>query len=177
MAWNPALKRIAKGASFAGLSFVLAVVLFHFILQPFQVAGLSMTPTLEDRDYLLVDRLFFRGAGLERGDLVVFKLDGDSRFMVKRVLGLPGEEVSAHDGVLRVGQTPVSNPVNGHSRIPDFGPVQVPPSSYFLMGDNAVESLDSRAFGSVARSNIYGRSFFRYLPLERSGSLRGGAWR
>jgi signal peptidase I len=171
MRWSPVMRHLFKGATFVVLSFGLAVLIFHFLLQPFQVAGLSMSPTLDDQDYLLVDRVFFRSAGIQRGDLVVFKLENDPRFMIKRVLGLPGEEVSGHDGVLTVNGGPVPSTFLGLHRLPDFGPVLVPEGSYFCMGDNPDVSLDSRTFGAVKRERIYGRPFLRYLPLERSGLL------
>jgi|WetSurMetagenome_2_1015567.scaffolds.fasta_scaffold04072_6 signal peptidase I len=171
MRWSPVTRHLVKGATFVALSLGLAVLIFHFLLQPFQVAGLSMSPTLDDQDYLLVDRVFFRSTGIQRGDLVVFKLENDPRFMIKRVLGLPGEEVSGHDGVLTVNGGPVPSTFLGLHRLPDFGPVLVPEGAYFCMGDNPEVSLDSRTFGAVKRESIYGRPFLRYLPLERSGLL------
>ncbi len=171
MRWKPWVRTLLRSLSLLGLSLGLAVLLFHFVFQPFQVAGLSMAPSLLDRDYLLVDRLFFRGAGLERGDLVVFRVEGDPRFMVKRVLGLPGEELASHDGVLTLNARPLSAGFFAGARFPDFGPVRVPEHSYFCVGDNPAVSLDSRTFGPVRRETIYGRPVLRYLPLDRSGLL------
>ncbi len=171
MRWKSAARQIAKGALFVGLSLAFAVALFHFMFQPFQVAGLSMTPSLDDRDYLLVDRVFFRGTGIRRGDLVVFKVEGDPRYMVKRVVGLPGEEISSHDGLLAVDGKFLPPAASRGFRYPDFGPVRIPPDSYFCMGDNPKVSLDSRTFGPVKRGQIYGRPILRYLPIARSGFL------
>ncbi len=165
------VKPLGRGLLTVGLSLVLAVLMFHFVFQPFQVAGLSMAPALEDRDYLLVDRLFFRQEGLGRGDMVVFRTEGDRRFLVKRIAGLPGETVAIHDGHLTVGGRSVD-----HQSFPtrpgeEFGPISLGPEEYFCLGDNAAKSLDSRIFGPVRRSQIYGRVLLRYLPLERSGLL------
>jgi len=177
MRWNPLLRTLLRSLAFLGLSLGLAIFLFHFVFQPFQVAGLSMAPSLLDRDYLLVDRLFFRGRGLERGDLVVFRVEGDPRFMVKRVLGLPGEELASHEGVLTLNGKPCTSGFFKDAKFPDFGPVLVPASCYFCVGDNPAVSLDSRTFGPVKRETVYGRPILRYLPLDRSellGEGRGG---
>ena len=173
MRWKPWVRTLLRSVAFVGLSLGLAVLLFHFTFQPFQVAGLSMAPCLHDRDYLLVDRVFFRGGGLARGDLVVFRIEGDPRFMVKRVLGLPGEVLNSHDGVLTVNDRTLSAGFFKNAAFPDFGPVQVPEGCLFCVGDNPAVSLDSRTFGPVRQDTIYGRPVLRYLPLARSGLLTG----
>ena len=171
MRWKSAARYIAKGALFVVLSLAFAVALFHFMFQPFQVAGLSMSPSLADRDYLLVDRVFFRSTGIRRGDLVVFKIEGDPRYMVKRVVGLPGEEISSHDGLVAVNGKLLSPTTWGGPQYPDFGPVQIPLDAYFCMGDNPKVSLDSRTFGPIKKGQIYGKPLLRYLPISRSGFL------
>lgn len=173
MRWKPWLRTLLRSVAFVGLSLGLAVLLFHFTFQPFQVAGLSMAPCLNDRDYLLVDRVFFRGSGLGRGDLVVFRIEGDPRFMVKRIVGLPGEVLSSHDGVLSVNGQTLTSGFFRKVAYPDFGPVQVPEGCFFCVGDNPAVSLDSRTFGPIRQDSIYGRPVLRYLPLARSGLLTG----
>lgn len=162
-----ALRMAAKGLGMALLSLVMAVVLFHFVFQPFQVAGLSMSPTLEDRDFLLVDRVFYRGRGLRRGDLAVFHDSRAATFIVKRVVGIPGDVVSARDGRLRLNGAPLSHA----TPCPDFGPVAVPGGCLFVLGDNAAQSQDSRSFGPVGLSEVRGRVLLRYLPLNRMGPV------
>jgi signal peptidase I len=165
--WRALLRMAAKGFGTAVLSLFMAVVLFHFILQPFQVAGLSMSPTLEDQDYLLVDRVFFRERGLRRGDLAVFRLPQTGSFVVKRVVGLPGDVVSAQEGRVRLnGQLLPDVPP-----CPDFGSVAVPEGCLFFLGDNAPRSQDSRVFGPVSLSEVRGRVLLRYLPLDRIGPV------
>lgn len=156
------LKIVARSAGVAALSLALAVVLFHFLFQPFQVAGLSMAPALEDRDFLLVDRVFFRLDDLRVGDIVVFRSPADGRFLVKRVAALPGDAVEVTgDGSVRV---------NGHLRASASdllaAPLRtvVPPGALFLIGDNAGHSQDSRSFGAVPFESLYGRVLLRYYP-------------
>ena len=108
---------------------------------------------------------------MHRGDLVVFRLPTDTRFMVKRVHGLPGQGVEIRDGRPEVDGRPVTTTSGPPRDSRAFGPVLVPEGAYFCMGDNPEVSLDSRTFGAVKRESIYGRPFLRYLPLERSGLL------
>jgi signal peptidase I len=161
------LRMAAKGLGTALLSLVMAVVLFHFVFQPFQVAGLSMSPTLEDRDFLLVDRVFYRGRGLRRGDLAVLYNPRAGAFIVKRVVGIPGDVVSARDGRLLLNGAPL--PLA--PACPDFGPVAVPGGCLFVLGDNPALSQDSRSFGPVGLSEVRGRVLLRYLPPERMGPV------
>ena len=172
MTLRPALRILLKGGTVFTLSLGMAVVLFHFIFQPFQVAGLSMAPTLSDRDYLLVDRLFFREAGLKRGDLVVVRLPGGGPFVVKRLAGLPGEVVCIRNGEVLINGRPWTIIFGASGGIPgDFGPVRLGGREYFLLGDNPPVSIDSRTFGPVSRSSIYGRVLLRYLPVGRVGPV------
>jgi signal peptidase I len=167
------LRTAVRGLVLVFLSLVLAVVLFHFVFQPFQVSGLSMAPTLEDRDYLLVDRVFFKGDGLERGDLVVFKQREDGPFLVKRVVGVAGDVVNIRGGRVLVNGAPTPGPWSSCASCPDFGPSAVPEGCVFCLGDNTPRSQDSRSFGPVQYRNVYGRVLVRYLPLERMGPVQG----
>jgi signal peptidase I len=155
------------------LSTGIAIVLFHFVFQPFQVSGLSMSPTLGDKDYLLVDRVFFREDSLHRGDLVVFELPGDSRYLVKRIAGLPGEEIAIRNGRVVINNRPLPRGEFAGFPNEDFGPEILSNTQYFCLGDNPRVSLDSRTFGPVDRSAIYGRVLLRYLPIQKPVFLHG----
>ena len=165
------LRLAAKGLTVVLLSLGLAVVLFHFVFQPFQVSGLSMSPTLDDRDYLLVDRVFFKRAGLKRGDLVVFQQPQQGPFLVKRVVGVAGDVVSIRGGRVLVNGTVAPDPKPSWTSCPDFGPAAVPAASLFCLGDNMPQSQDSRSFGPVAFEQVYGKVLVRYLPLEKAGPI------
>ncbi len=161
MVLRPLGRFLIHAAGVAALSLVLAVLLFHVVLQPFQVAGLSMRPTLAERDYLLVDRVFFRLADLSRGDLVVFRSPLDDRFLVKRLAALPGDRLDVTpDGRLRVNGLAVTPPGAASSA----GPLRVPEGRYFFLGDNLPQSQDSRDFGTVPGEAIRGRVLCRYFP-------------
>ncbi len=162
-----------KGLLVLGLALFLAVVLFHFVFQPFQVSGLSMAPTLENKDYILIDRLFFRDEGIHRGDLVVFRLKDRGRFIVKRVVGLPGETLQIRKGKLFIDGRHMKSLDEHMAPNSNFGPVVVPRGSYFCMGDNRAVSYDSRQFGPVKASSIYGKVLLRYLPVGSGVLLLG----
>lgn len=156
-------KLLLQSAGIAALSLALAVVLFHFVFQPFQVAGLSMAPALEDSDYLLVDRVFFSWEELKRGDIVVFRSPVDQRFLVKRIAGLPGDHVHLSSR----GQVTINGTREPSSALEDTsakGELVVPEGGLYLLGDNAPLSQDSRAFGPVPAGRIYGRVLLRYFP-------------
>jgi signal peptidase I len=154
------------------MSIGLAILFFHFISQPFQVSGSSMSPTLSDRDYLLVDRFFLREKVFQHGDVVVFRTEEESRFLVKRVIALEGEQVEIDQSRIWVNGrvTPYQ---------PDSAPVldgpemewTVPGEHLFLVGDNLEMSRDSRIFGPVHKDNVYGRVILRYLPLNHTSWL------
>jgi signal peptidase I len=160
------LVRVAvRSVVIMALSLLFAIVLFHFLFQPFQVSGLSMSPTLENHDYILIDRVFFRDDAIQRGELVVFRLKGSGPFIVKRVVGLPGEKLQIRQGRLYINGRHLSSLDERMSARSNFGPVVVPRGTYFCMGDNRGVSLDSRQFGPVKASSIYGTVLLRYLPL------------
>lgn len=170
---------------------VLVLGLRQFLVQSFSVPSISMEPTIEPGDRLLVNRLV-RGAGLHRGDIVVF--DGTTAFpasgeggadadYVKRVIGLPGDHVVCCDptGRLLVDDTPVDEPYLWPGDQPSAltFDVTVPPSSLWVMGDHRSESGDSRAYlgrpggGMVPFRDVIGQATVRYWPPGRLGSLGG----
>jgi signal peptidase I len=157
---------------------VIAVLLRLYIVQPFWIPSESMEPTLHgcagcDDDRLLVDKLSYRIRSVHRGDVVVFHrpmaaLTPESD-LIKRVIGLPGETVSAHGGRVYIGDRPLIEPyvdADCHGTA-DFAAVTVPPGELFVMGDNRCNSTDSRVFGPIERSSIVGRAVIIVWPLNR----------
>jgi signal peptidase I len=113
-----------------------------------------------------------------RGDIVVFDTPPAARVrcgaggaFVKRLIGLPGETVSQQDGSISVNGTPLSERYIEHGDLKAGAATwHVPPGAYFFLGDNRAQSCDSRAFGSVPRSNLIGPVAAVYWPLDRIGS-------
>jgi len=132
----------------------------------------------ETSDRVLANRFAYRFTDPERGDIVVFETPpkaaelcpGPGGVFVKRLIGLPGDEIEIRDGQLYVNAEPLEEPyVYGGEVGVNFGPVTVGEGEYFLMGDNRYQSCDSREFGTVPRESITSRVVAIYWPLDRLG--------
>ena len=127
-----------------------------------------MEPLLAPGDYLLT-RLIRNGRVPGRGDIVVFR--SGPRYLLKRVIGLPGETVSVAAGVLVIDGTPLDEPWWSAATRPD-GHWPVPPDSWFVLGDNRADSAnDSRSSGPIDRDGIDSVVVARYWPLRRARRL------
>jgi signal peptidase I len=157
-------------------SVVLAVVLIVFIYQPVKVEGTSMMPGLTDQDRIFINKYEYKiGSGqIQRSDLIVFHFPLDpSQSYIKRVIAGPGDEVEIVDGDVYV---------NGRMQEEAYVPAEyrdhialrretVPPNKYFVLGDHRSSSNDSRTWGFVDRSLIYGKAVFVYWPPEKIGRV------
>ena len=151
---------------------ILTLLLFigaRLIVQNYQVDGPSMTPTLLNQQYILVDKLQYAFSSPQRGDVIVFEYPKDpSQDYVKRVIGIPGDTVSvAANGVVTVDGTALSEPyvndlINRYP--PQTWTLQA--GQYFVLGDNRGDSSDSRAWGPVPRNDIIGKALLVYWPLN-----------
>jgi signal peptidase I len=152
----------------------VSVFLIYQLYQPLKVDGNSMTPLLSDHDAIVINRLVYNFEPIARGDVVVFRypLDATESF-IKRIVGLPEETVQIRQGSVYVSGKRLSEPyVRSQCEDPsDFGPIQVPRGSYFVLGDCRSNSNDSRMFGTVARRLIEGRATFTYWPMDHVGLL------
>lgn len=153
-----------------------------FVAEPMYVPSESMAPTLQVGDRVLTNKLAYDFlSDPERGDLVVFEDTGKNKNedTVKRVIGLPGDEISVEDGTLLVNGSPPHEPYldteEGTTQetptLETFGPVFVPKDHVFVMGDNRGNSADSRVFGPVPLNNIKGEAFVRFWPISKTGDL------
>jgi signal peptidase I len=180
-----AQRQSARSSIFAALSWVrdlafsvlLAVILIVFIYQPVKVEGTSMMPALTDQERIFINKFTYRfGSGnIERGDLVVFWFPLDrSKSYIKRVIGLPGDNVRIDQGTVYVNGKQLDEPyVPNEYRDRQSHSVEiVPQDSYFVLGDHRSSSNDSRAWGMVERKYIYGKAVFVYWPLDKMGRLR-----
>lgn len=164
------------------LGFLLAVVVTVVVLRSFVVASYyipsgSMEPTLHgclhcQPDLVVVDKLSYRFSSVARSDVVVFNrpplAPPEDAQLIKRVIGLPGETISGHDGKVFVGAKALPEPyVNpGCAGTGSFPAIKVPAGEYFVMGDNRCDSLDSRVFGVIPGSSIVGRSVAVTWPVK-----------
>jgi signal peptidase I len=159
------------------LSVLIAVLVILFLYRPVKVEGTSMMPNLLDQERLFINQFSYKfGLGaIQRGDTVVFWYPEDTtKSYIKRVIGLPGDKVAVEAGQVVVnGQRLVENYVPPEYRDDrPYPPTTVPPDEYFVLGDHRSSSNDSRAWGFVPRSYIYGKAVFVFWPLEHLGSIR-----
>ncbi len=165
------------------------VVLRSYVVQSFSIPSLSMYPTLQVRDRIIVNKLSYDLHSVHRGDIVVFARppleDQEYADLVKRVIGLPGETISARDGHVYINGKRLSEPWlppgpasytgalpgDAHPQFDLPGPVKIPPGEYYVMGDNRTDSEDSRYFGPIPKSLIVGRAVAVVWPLSHIKGL------
>ncbi len=158
------------------LSVLIAVGIILFLYQPVKVEGTSMMPALSDQERIFINKFTYRFGieNIHRGDMVVFLYPGDtSKSYIKRVIGVPGDEVEVREGAVLLNGRKIEEPyvpVEFLDRISAPRTV-VKPGEYYVMGDHRSASNDSRSWGTVPREYIYGKAVFKYWPLERLGRL------
>ena len=146
----------------------------YYLFQPFFVKGASMEPSFNDGDYVLIDELSYNFRDPQRGEVIIFRSPQDhSQFFIKRVIGLPGEQIE-----IKINKVAVFNEENEEfvldesaylSQTQTLGNlrVQLEQDEYFVLGDNRLHSSDSRLWGGVKRKLITGRVFLRAWPLDK----------
>ncbi len=153
----------------------LAWFLVHSFLTTVSVSGHSMEPTLSSDDLVLVNTLKYNFFEPSRMDVVVFKKK-DSTENIKRVVGLPGETIVIQNGCIYIdGNLLESSSISNISLAGIAAkPIQLMDDEYFLIGDNADSSEDSRFInvGSVHRSQIMGKIWFRLKPFGKLGLIK-----
>lgn len=167
---------------------IIALFIRTFIAQPFKIPTSSMIPTLKPRDRIFVNK-FIYGARIpltnirlpklrppQKGDIIVFRSPIEpKKYLVKRLAGTPGDIVEIKNGHLWINGKPVEEPlilksVTYYNRGP-YGrsgrPIEVPKNSYYVLGDNSLNSVDSRYWGFVPAKNLAGKVFLIHWPLSR----------
>ena len=165
----PAAENVNWGRMFLDIleTVVLAVVLFlgiNAISARVRVDGSSMNPTLQNGEFVLVSRMAYRIGDMQRGDIIVFRsineIDLD---LIKRVIGLPGDDVMVQDGRVMINGQPLSEPYIAAP--PRYnGEWQVPEGYLFVLGDNRNDSSDSHQWGLLPLDNVIGKAVLIYWP-------------
>ncbi len=157
------------------VSVVISGFIIIFLYQPVRVEGTSMLPMLEDQDRLFINKIAYRVGEIHQGDVVVFQYPRDhSKSYIKRVIALPGDDLRIEHGQVyvnnvRLKESYVPNRFTDDRTQPEM---VLPPNEYFVMGDHRSISSDSRDFGTVDRTLIYGKAVFVYWPMEQVGVVR-----
>jgi signal peptidase I len=151
---------------------LLALVVKTFLFQAFYIPSLSMYPTLDEGDRVLVNKLSYDLHDINRGDLVVFERPPGEpsaiKDLIKRVIALPNEVIEARDGVVYVdGRRLEEDYVDDGDRTENLPRQTVPDGHVFVMGDNRDNSEDSRVFGAIDEDTVVGRAFIRVWPITK----------
>jgi len=154
---------------------VASVLIITFLYQPVRVEGTSMLPRLEDRDRLFINKFVYHFTAIDRGDVVVFHYPRDpAKSYIKRIIALPGDRFRVEHGRVFVNGklVPESYVPPEYRDTRSVDEMILPPDEYFVMGDHRSISSDSRDFGPVDRSLIYGKALFVYWPTRDAGVVR-----
>jgi signal peptidase I len=167
--WRRVASEAVAGVQTLLSAAVYATLIVTFCVQVARVDGLSMAPTLDDQDRLIVNKLVYQFGDPQPGDIVMlyYPVDPDKMF-VKRVIAQEGDTVRIVDGRVYVNDLPLADdyvPSEFRSH-DDLGPTVVQPGYYFVMGDHRNNSLDSRHWGSVPKKYIVGKVNVRWWPLQ-----------
>ncbi len=160
---------------FVVITLLVVIPIRTYVAQPFIVSGLSMYPSFNDGEYLIIDELTYLLRQPKREEVVVFRFPKDpSKFFIKRVIGLPGETVVIKNNqiTIRQGNTELAiMEADTKDQILLDGSFALGPEEYFVLGDNRNMSLDSRAWGAVPEKLIKGRVLLRLFPFNRLALL------
>lgn len=156
-------------------SIVVAFLIITFLYQPVRVEGTSMMPELRDQERLFINKFEYHFEPIHRGDVVVFHYPlNPVKSYIKRVIAVPGDDVSVQDGQVYVNGRELREPYvprqyRDNRSYPD---TVLKADQYFVLGDHRLISSDSRDFGPVSRNLIYGKASFVYWPTNEMGVVR-----
>lgn len=162
-----------------GIGLIIFVFIRTFFFSNYVVEGESMQPTLEDGNKLIVNKIGYQIGDLDRFDVIVFHANEKEDY-VKRIIGLPGDEIQYKDDQLFINGKKVEEPYLEKYRnqtltrrlTEDFtltektGVETVPEGKLFVLGDNRLGSYDSRQFGFITVEQVVGKVNLRYWPLD-----------
>ena len=160
------------------IAIVIAFVIVQFI-KPTIVMESSMEPNFYERDYLLVSRMAYKFDKMpQKGDVIIFKSDlrtedGDKKLLIKRVIGLPGDQIMIRDGIVTINGETDEQGYTKDGVTSGEVEITVPEGELFCMGDNRAVSIDSRSsdVGCVEMDRVVGKAVFRAFPFNKIGKI------
>jgi len=164
---------------YIAVAVLIVIPVRMFIAQPFVVSGESMHPTFLDRDYLIIDEISYLVGKPHRGDVIVFRYPNDTkRFFVKRIIGMPNEEITINEGVVTIYNKDhpegfVFEENFLRESFFDTTSFKTLNKEYYVLGDNRDQSSDSRIWGALPEKLIIGRAYLRLLPIKNISYLPG----
>ena len=154
------------------LTLLVYFLVRHFLFENYRVVGNSMLPTLENDQYLAVDKLSYRLHEPQRGDIVVFRDPRSSdRKLIKRLIGLPGESVEIKEGRVYINGQLLGEPYVAGPGYYSSSSTPIPAGHYYVLGDNRNNSSDSHSWGTLSSSLIVGKAWLAYWPPALWGMI------
>lgn len=166
---------ILETAKIIIISLAIIIPIRYYLIQPFFVKGASMEENFHDGDYLLIDEISYRFSQPRRGDVIVFRYpENRSQFFIKRIIGLPNEtiEIKNDKVIIYNSEFPEGFPLQeeylaSYQETVDNLFVKLDRDDYYVLGDNRLQSSDSRRWGTLDKSFITGRAFMRLWPISK----------
>ncbi|MDU4750972.1 signal peptidase I [Clostridium butyricum] len=154
------------------LAIMIAIVINKVLFFNVYVPTPSMVPTINKDDKLLVTRIHNTDK-IERGDIIVFNSDELKKRLIKRVIGLPGDHIVIHDGIININGSDIKEDYVKNNEKYD-GEFFVPNEKYFFLGDNRAHSDDARLWSNpyIDKEHIEGKAIFRFYPFNNFGLLK-----
>ncbi len=141
--------------------------LIDSVIARVRVENISMQPTLQSGEFILVNKLAYKLSDVSRGDIVIFHFPQDPREdYIKRVIGIPGDTITIQNSRVMVNNHPLTEPYIAAE--PQYsGSWTVPPDEIFVLGDNRNQSSDSHSWGFVPYENLVGKALVVYWPIDQ----------
>ena len=149
---------------------IIVILIRTYIATPIKVNGTSMNDTLNHKDTMILNKLDVKLNELKRFDIVVIET-GDT-YLIKRIIGLPGENIEYKEGKLYINGKKINDPYYKNENTNDFDVVKIPKNHYFVMGDNRSNSIDSRIIGVINKKNITGTTKLVIFPFKNIGIVK-----
>lgn len=154
------------------IALALSIIFYLFIATPHEVVGRSMLPNFQNGEYLIGNKIGYKFTEPQRGDVIIFEFNDQTDY-IKRIVGLPGEEISLQDGRVHIDSQRLDESeylddsvlTLGGDSLQEGTSMQIPEKHYFVCGDNRPNSSDSRDFGPISREKIKGKAWLVYFPF------------
>ena len=154
-----------------GMAMLIVLMITTFI-KPTIVHGTSMNPALQNGDYLLVSKQAYTFDDPERGEIIIFPVGKEKKLYIKRVIGLPGDVITINNGMVYVNGIADNQEytLDGYTS-GEIDSLVVPEGELFVLGDNRLNSIDSREIGTQKIDDVKGVAFIRLWPISEAGIL------
>ncbi len=150
------------------ISIIVTLFITTFIAQITQIKGRSMEPSLVNGERIINVKFVYKIEEPKRGEVVIFKPPFPTKeTYIKRIIGLPGEKVEIREGYVYINDKLLKEPYITNRSHDNWGPKIIPPDMYFVLGDNRVNSSDSRVWGFLPKKNIIGKAILIFWPLNK----------